>query len=921
MEAGKPPSPTDGQRGVDAPGRRAVVRPPVCGGAMVSFEQSRKLENQVILLSVAAAMFAWVMQAVLDFYFHYWDRTYPEVLLLDIPPREIYSRVVVTLGFLLAGIIISRMARRIDAGEKITGHLNASLRAIRAVNQLITRVRTRAEVVQGACDRLVESRGYQTAEIELGGACLEMVASAGAEATDPAASATITTPLKCGSEVYGELSVTLPPGLASEPDEHELLTEVGEDLAFAIHGIAVEEERARTESAQRALYQVSNGLNTARGTGHLQTVIQYGLAGALEDASVRITFCDPETGKMSGQYPVSSGSAGPTGMTEAAETLVGCVAKMGIPLLVDRAQIGRMIEEQVLEPHADLPEVWAGVPFDVGGDVRGVLSAEHPTDAASLRQEEMEILGFVADQVGKCIERQHAEEAIREQREELQTILDSVPAYIFYKDREAKYLRANRALAEVTGIPAQDWVGKTIEELLPGCGDGPTRCDLEVIRTGQPKLGCVEAFEIGGKLRWLNTDRIPYRDKSGAIVGVIGLSIDATEQREAEAALVIKEEELRQSQKMEAIGLLAGGIAHDFNNLLTAISGYTELSLGGLDREGPLAENLLAIHRAADRAAALTHQLLAFSRRQPLRLAVVDLNSVVEGVRDMLGRLMGEDIELVTELGADLPSVSVDPAQMEQVIVNLAVNARDAMPDGGALTIATEKAVLDERQSASVPRSRAGTFACLRVSDVGIGMNEDTMARIFEPFFTTKGPRVGTGLGLSVTYGNVAQHDGWINVESEPGRGTTFRVYLPETSGEPEEAWNDDSAGAAPKGTGERILLVEDEELIRTLAARVLREGGYAVVEATTAEEALEALDDGQGPFDLVFSDVVLPGMSGVQLADTVISDHPDSRVLLCSGYADRKSQWPLICERGIPFLDKPYSVSALLKVVRSVMQ
>lgn len=372
---------------------------------------------------------------------------------------------------------------------------------------------------------------------------------------------------------------------------------------------------------------------------------------------------------------------------------------------------------------------------------------------------------------------------------------------------------------------------------------------------------------------------------------------------------------------MEAVGLLAGGVAHDFNNLLTAILGYAELSLAAVDSGAPVAKNLVGIQTAAGRAASLTRQLLAFSRRQSLQLKTVDLNDVVRDIRDMLQRLIGEDVEIVTSPGTGVPLISGDTGQIEQIIVNLAVNARDAMPDGGTISISTGKSFFDGDSCRDIPHARPGTFVCLSVSDTGTGMTEEVRARIFEPFFTTKGPHAGTGLGLSVIYGNVQQHDGWIDVETAPGRGTTFRVFFPEAE-EPQEAEDiPPEVDALTECLGERILYVEDEELIRDLATRVLRSKGYEVVDVGTAEEALKRLESGGACFDLVFSDVVLPGMSGIQLAEAVRERNPESKILLCSGYADSRVQWPTICERGLPFLDKPYSVADLLTSVRRAMQ
>ena len=871
----------------------------------------------MILLSLAAAMFAWIMHAVLEFYFQYWEKTYAQVLLLDIAPREIYSRVAITTGFLVAGVIIAKMVRRIEAGERRRAHLNACLRAVREVNQLITRERDRGRLIEGACERLVRHRGYRRAEVEISSCGPPMSAAASGEEGEPGDEyTTMEFPLACAGNEYGKLRAEVPVELGEDPEERELLVEVADDLAFAFYSVGVEAERQRKEAIQRALYRVSTGLNAAGTRGELEDVVQRGLAGVLGDGTARIAFCVEESrfgaGDSHGQTPVTRAQSG---------TLEGCVARAGVALRVDREQIRRMADEGLLERSDTPPAIWAGTSFSVSGEAGGVFWMEHPTDPGWLGGEEMEILKFVADQIGKCVERQLADEAIREQKEQLQIIFDSVPAYISYKDLDGRYIRVNRAFAEMTGVSKDKWIGNTIDDILPNAGEDKTWLDAEVARTGEPRFDGLEVLSVGEAMRWLKTDRFPYRDRNGEIVGVISLSNDVTGRREAEAALAVKEEELRRSQKMEAVGLLAGGIAHDFNNLLTAISGYAELALCKLNDEDPLTENIGGIRKAAGQAAALVRQLLAFSRRQPIQLVVTDLNDVVTDTEGMLRRLIGEDIELTTQFDENLPAINADPSQIEQVIVNLAVNARDAMPEGGTLAIETRVVTLDEAACASISGSRPGTFVCLVVRDTGVGMNEETMSHIFEPFFTTKGPHGGTGLGLAVIYGNVKQHDGWINVESEPGRGTTFRIYIPETSGAPEVArQRDELVASDARGHGEKILLVEDEELIRGLAARALRERGYSVVEARTAEEALDLMKRADDGFDLVFSDVVLPGMSGVQLADTLLAEDPDSRILLCSGYADRRSQWSQISERGLPFLGKPYSVVDLLKTVNGLI-
>ncbi len=416
-------------------------------------------------------------------------------------------------------------------------------------------------------------------------------------------------------------------------------------------------------------------------------------------------------------------------------------------------------------------------------------------------------------------------------------------------------------------------------------------------------------------------DKIPYRNDDGEIAGIIGLSVDITERIRVEHELLAKEEELRQSQKMEAVGRLAGGIAHDFNNLLTAISGYSQLLYGRMPEGDANRELMKNVLDAAEHAASLTHQLLAFSRKQPVQLRSIDLNKTVSNMQAMLKRLIGEDLGLDTELGSDLECVAADPSHIEQVLLNLAVNARDAMPDGGTVTIRTEHVTVNDEASKMSPDAHTGDFVCLSVTDEGVGMDRATLEHIFEPFFTTKEKGKGTGLGLSVVYGCIKQHGGWICVDSSPGLGTTFRIYLGLSDQSAASSADDKPIDECVlEGHDERILLVEDEPVVRDFASRALREKGYEVLDVGSAEECLEAFEREGHMFDMVFSDVVLPGKSGVQLVDELISMDPNLPVLLSSGYADQKSQWPIIREKGLRFLQKPYSLQDLLSSIREVL-
>jgi len=403
-------------------------------------------------------------------------------------------------------------------------------------------------------------------------------------------------------------------------------------------------------------------------------------------------------------------------------------------------------------------------------------------------------------------------------------------------------------------------------------------------------------------------DTIDFAGRSATLASVQ----DITERKHLE-------DQLRQSQKIEAVGQLAGGIAHDFNNLLTAITGYADLLFEDLGAQDPRRADLEEIRKAARRAASLTQQLLAFSRKQVLQPQVLDLNQVVANAEKLLQRLFGEHIALRTVLDPTLGAAMADPAQLEQVIVNLAVNARDAMPHGGQLMIETQNVHFDSSYAEMHPSVTPGPHVVLAVSDTGTGMDEATRQRLFEPFFTTKGPGKGTGLGLSTVYGIVKQSGGFVWVYSEVGRGSTFKVYLPRVAAKAQPIGPSALPAQVPRGT-ETILLVEDEPALRAVARRTLERQGYAILEAPDGDTALTLAGAHTGPLDLLVTDVIMPGISGRELATRLVASRPGVRVLYTSGYTDDAIVQHGVLEAGIQFLRNPLTPSALARKVRDVL-
>jgi PAS domain S-box-containing protein len=508
-------------------------------------------------------------------------------------------------------------------------------------------------------------------------------------------------------------------------------------------------------------------------------------------------------------------------------------------------------------------------------------------------------------------DQKRAEQAVREREELLRGVIAHIPVGVFWKDRNSVYLGCNEQAARDLGIASpKDLVGRADGDLPGDPGEVAfyRACDRRVMETGEPMLDIEETLtRPDGSKAVLRISKVPLRDGAGAVVGVLGVYRDVTEERRLES-------QLRQAQKMEAVGRLAGGVAHDFNNLLTAITGFSALALEALSADSPARGPIAEVARAGDRAAGLTRQLLAFSRQQVLAPRVLDPNAVVADLGKMLRRVIGEDVELATVLAPGVWPVLADPGQVEQVLVNLAVNARDAMPRGGRLTIETGNAVVGEGESAA-----PGQYAVLTVADTGHGMDDATKAHIFEPFFTTKGTGKGTGLGLATVYGIVQQSGGHIAVESEPGRGTAFRVYLPRT--DKVAAPVPSQAGVIPLPRGsEAVLVAEDEPAVRALTCRVLRRAGYSVLEAGSGEEAVRVAERHPGPVHLFVTDVVMPGVGGREAAGRVLARHPEARVLYMSGYTDDAVVRHGVRHDRTHFIQKPFSPAALATKVREVL-
>ncbi len=513
-------------------------------------------------------------------------------------------------------------------------------------------------------------------------------------------------------------------------------------------------------------------------------------------------------------------------------------------------------------------------------------------------------------------ERRKAERELKAQKGFLRQVIDLNPNFIFAKDRQGRFTLVNQAVAEAYGTTVENLLGKTDAEFNSNREEVEhfRRDDLDVMDSRRDKLILEEKItDAAGRVRLLQTLKRAMVKPDGRVEQVLGVATDITERKKLE-------EQLLQSQKMEAIGLLAGGVAHDFNNLLNVITGFTDLATRSIAEEHPARERLGKVSVAARRAADLTRKLLAFSRRQILQVKPFNLNDVLEDFSRMIGRIVGEDVEFAIESSAGPLVVKADPGQFEQVLLNLCTNARQAMPCGGRLVIETRRQIMDEEAVAGHSWTKAGEYALISVTDTGVGMDAHTLGRIFEPFFTTKSE--GTGLGLATVYGIVRQHNGFVAVKSQPGRGSTFTIHLPLQPQTGAEAPAAATEGVLPAPCGsETVLIAEDEPLLRELVTESLSQLGYRILAAEDGEEALREFEQNRDKIDLVIMDAIMPRRSGPDAFRRMRALNPLLRAIFVSGYAPESAHLGELLEQpGVHFLPKPFRTVDLALAVRELM-
>ena len=670
-------------------------------------------------------------------------------------------------------------------------------------------------------------------------------------------------------------------------------------------------ERKRAEALSSALYRIAERASATQDLQQFFAAI-HGIVDELMCArNFSIAIHDPELQLLTFPYFVDEQQPAPA-PAKLASGLVEYVLRTGEPLLCTPELARQMQQRGKIKLDAPAPLHWLGVPLKVNHHILGAVVLKSYCKNTRFRERDQDVLALISQQLAAAIDRKRNEEALRRSETCYRSLVQTAVYGIYRASLEGHFLDVNPALIGMLGYnsalevlsldPQKDVFVDPAEH---------TRLVDEFRRSGR-----MDGFEV----RWKRKDAaiITVRISGRAVAGdeptdvLEGIAEDITERR-------VLEDQFRQAQKMEAVGRLAGGIAHDFNNLLMVISGYTEVMLDQLTLGHPLHAKAEAIQQASDRATTLTRQLLAFSRKQLLELKVIDVNAIVSDMERLLRPLIGEDIELTTSLAPAVGCTRADAGQLEQVIMNLVVNAKDAMRNGGKISIRTASVTLDDSYRPENTFIKNGPYVMIAVSDNGEGMDRETQARIFEPFFTTKEKGKGTGLGLSTVYGIIKQSGGYVFVQSELGRGTVFTIYFPRID-EPSEAIGATPVALAAVGGTETVLLVEDEDSVRQLVRETLESRGYRVLEAASGNAALELAAAHSDPIHLVITDVVMPGLSGHELVQQLKPTRPGLKVLYLSGYAQDAFPSTAAADSQKTFLQKPFTLQSLSRKVREIL-
>jgi two-component system cell cycle sensor histidine kinase/response regulator CckA len=671
-------------------------------------------------------------------------------------------------------------------------------------------------------------------------------------------------------------------------------------------------EQKRAEELNSALYAIAARAHSDEDPRDFFAAIHTIVGQLMNARNFYIALYDAETQLLTFPYFVDEFDP-PPAPKRLGRGLTEYVIRTGEPLLAIPAVFDKLVSEQEVELIGAPSVDWLGVPLRVSSGCIGALVVQSYSDNVRFGERDRDILKFVSQQLASAIEHKRYEEALRRSEARYRSLILSAAYGIYRCNVEGRFLDVNPALIAMLGYAS-------VEEVLA------LDARKDVFFNPQELDHLMEDYQRTGSL---NGVEVQWKRKEGRviIVRLSGRTVNGADHPGEELEIIAEditerrqlEEQFRQAQKMDAVGRLAGGVAHDFNNLLMVINGYTEVLLEELKPDSPLHQKMQSIQQAADRAATLTRQLLAFSRKQLLELKVVDVNTVISDMERLLRPLIGENIALITHLSPEAGRTRADAGQLEQVIMNLVVNAKDAMPDGGKIIVQSAEVTIrpNFREHRFI---QPGRYVVLSVSDNGHGMDKETQSRIFEPFFTTKEKGKGTGLGLSTVYGIVKQSGGYVFAQSEVGIGTTFYIYLPKVEDDPEVA-SPSVALQNEHGGSETVLLVEDEDSVRELVRETLTARGYKVLEASDGESALRAAKDFSGRIDILITDVVMPGIGGRELATRLLPLRPDMGILFLSGYTEDTILHQGALNPGTAFLQKPFTLQHLARKVREVLR
>jgi PAS domain S-box-containing protein len=667
--------------------------------------------------------------------------------------------------------------------------------------------------------------------------------------------------------------------------------------------------RKRAELERQVSFEIIHAVNVTDNLDDLLGLIHLALKKVLYAENCFIALYESGTGKFHFPFFVDQFDQAPPPQ-RVGKSCTAHVYRTGQAMLIPQRTFDLLAEEGKVELVGTPSPAWLGVPLRTPAATIGVLVVQHYEDENAYTERDQEFLGSVGGQIALAIERKRSEERVRESEARLRVLVEQLPAVLWTVDRNLRFTSALGAGFTRLKIKPDALLGTSLLDYF----ETSDQTFLPIAAHRRAVAGEPMTFHVEWKSGSYACHVEPLRDSDGQVSGAICMSLDITDRKQLE-------EQLRQAQKMEAVGRLAGGIAHDFNNLLMVIQGYSDLLVERLPGADPLRRNAEQIQMASQRASSLTRQLLAFSRKQMLAPKILNVQGVVAEMEKILRRLIGEDIQLETSSAPDLGLVRADRSQIEQVILNLAVNARDAMPHGGRLTIETANVELDSSYSHPPAVLSPGRYVMLAVTDNGCGMDAETQAHVFEPFFTTKEKGKGTGLGLATVYGVVKQSGGYVWVYSEPGRGTSFKIYLPRIEETAVPAGRDGkSETQIPQRGSETILLVEDEKGVRELAREYLASSGYRVIEAEDGHTALELATMHVGQIHLLLTDVVMPGISGRELAERVSQIRPGIKIIYMSGYTDQAVVHHGILQNDAVLLQKPFTLMTLAGKLRELL-